>query len=206
MESAGDAASLYARFASWRAARPATTTLVGVLTTTFVVQSLVWWLFGFPTMAFWFAASADPSPGWLLAPLGHQSVGHLFGNLLFLVVFGSLAEADLSAPTWYWLFASSALAGTAAQVWSYLLMGVEGGAVGASAGVVALVAFVAVRTVRDGPAARSAGVYAVGLAGGIGMVSLLFTDFVLTAGAGSAEYAHLIGVAVGGFAGLYVRG
>ena len=192
------------RFRAWRAARPATTTLVAVLAAAFVVESLVWWLFGFPTMAFWFAASATPSPGWVLAPLAHQSVGHLLGNLLFLVVFGSLAEADLSAPTWYWLFATSALAGTAAQVWSYLLTGVEGGAVGASAGVVALASFVAVRTVRDGPDGRSTLAYAVGVAGGIGMVALLLSDFALTTG--SAEYAHLIGVTAGAFAGVYVRG
>jgi membrane associated rhomboid family serine protease len=200
-----DSVAIRTRLASWRATRPATTTLAVVLVTAFVVQSLVWWLFGFPTMVFWFAAASTPSPGWLLAPLAHQSVGHLLGNLLFLVVFGSLAEADLSAPTWYWLFAVSALAGTAAQVWSYLLTGVEGGAVGASAGIVALVAFVAVRTVRDGPTARSRTTYTVGIAGGIGMLSLLLSDFVLTGGAGSAEYAHLLGVAVGSFAGVYVR-
>jgi hypothetical protein len=88
-------------------------------------------------------------------------------------------------------------------VWSYLLAGVEGGAVGASAGVVALVSYVAVRTVRDGPAARSRVAYALGVAGGIGMVSLLLSDFVLTTG--SAEYAHLLGVTVGAFAGVYVR-
>jgi membrane associated rhomboid family serine protease len=198
-----DAVGVRGRLATWRATRPATTTLVAVLAAAFAVESLVWWLFGFPTMAFWFAASATPSPGWLLAPLAHQSLGHLLGNLLFLVVFGSLAEADLSAPTWYWLFGTSAVAGTAAQVWSYLLAGVEGGAVGASAGVVALVSYVAVRTVRDGPAARSRVAYALGVAGGIGMVSLLLSDFVLTTG--SAEYAHLIGVTVGGFAGVYVR-
>lgn len=200
-----DSADVRARLVRWRAARPATTTLVAVLVAAFVVESLVWWLFGFPTMAFWFAASADPSPGWLLAPLAHQSVGHLLGNLLFLLVFGSLAEADLSAPTWYWLFGVSALAGTAAQVWSYLLTGVDGGAVGASAGIVALVAFVAVRTVREGPAVRPRAAYTVGIAGGIGMVALLLSDFVLTAGTGSAEYAHLLGVAVGAFAGVYVR-
>ncbi|WP_372909513.1 rhomboid family intramembrane serine protease [Salinigranum sp.] len=198
-----DAAGVRGRLATWRATRPATTTLVAVLAAAFAVESLVWWLFGFPTMAFWFAASATPSPGWLLAPLAHQSLGHLLGNLLFLVVFGSLAEADLSAPTWYWLFGTSAVAGTAAQVWSYLLAGVEGGAVGASAGVVALVSYVAVRTVRDGPAARSRVAYALGVAGGIGMVSLLLSDFVLTTG--SAEYAHLLGVTVGAFAGVYVR-
>jgi membrane associated rhomboid family serine protease len=198
-----DAAGVRGRLATWRATRPATTTLVAVLAAAFAVESLVWWLFGFPTMAFWFAASATPSPGWLLAPLAHQSLGHLLGNLLFLVVFGSLAEADLSAPTWYWLFGTSAVAGTAAQVWSYLLAGVEGGAVGASAGVVALVSYVAVRTVRDGPTARSRVAYALGVAGGIGMVSLLLSDFVLTTG--SAEYAHLLGVTVGAFAGVYVR-
>jgi membrane associated rhomboid family serine protease len=198
-----DATGVRGRLATWRATRPATFTLVAVLAATFAVESLVWWLFGFPTMAFWFAASATPSPGWLLAPLAHQSLGHLLGNLLFLVVFGSLAEADLSAPTWYWLFGTSAVAGTAAQVWSYLLAGVEGGAVGASAGVVALVSYVAVRTVRDGPAARSRVAYALGVAGGIGMVSLLLSDFVLTTG--SAEYAHLLGVTVGAFAGVYVR-
>ncbi|WP_152041895.1 rhomboid family intramembrane serine protease [Salinigranum salinum] len=189
----------------WRTDHPATATLAAVLVAAFVVESLLWWLFGFATVEFWFAATADPSPGWLLAPLGHTSVTHLVGNLLFLGVYGSLAESDLSVPTWYWLFAVSAFAGTAAQVWSYLLTGVEGGALGASAGVVAFVSFVGVRTVREGPGARSGRAYTLGVAGGVGMIALLLTDFVLTTGAGSAEFAHLLGVAVGAFAGIYVR-
>jgi membrane associated rhomboid family serine protease len=199
------ASGVRTRLVRWRTSRPATTTLVAVLATAFVVESIVWWLFGFPTVRFWFAATAEPSPGWFLAPLAHTSLAHLAGNLLFLSVYGSLAESDLSTPTWCWLFVVSAVAGTAAQVWSYLLTGVDGGAVGASAGVVAFVSFVAARTVRDGPETRSQGVYAVGVAGGVGMVALLANDFVLTAGAGSAEFAHLLGVTVGLFAGVYVR-
>jgi membrane associated rhomboid family serine protease len=189
----------------WRDTHPATSTLSAVLVAAFAVESVVWWLFGYPAIDFWFSASASPSPGWLLAPLAHSSLAHLGGNLLFLLVYGSLAEADLSVPTWYWLFAVSALAGTAAQVWSYLLTGVEGGAVGASAGVVALVSFVGVRTALAGPDERSTAAYLLGVAGGVGMLALIANDFLLTSGSGSAEFAHLLGVAVGTLAGLSIR-
>jgi membrane associated rhomboid family serine protease len=188
------------RLVRWRRAHPATTTLVAVLVAAFAVESLVWWLFGFRAVAFWFAATADPSPGWLLAPLGHQSVTHLLGNLLVLVLFGSYAEEVLTEAETYFLFVVAALAGNAAQVSSYVVAGVESGAVGASAAVLGLVAFHAVRSVRA-LLARTAQPFASrywGVAGGLVVVLLLANDlFTFSPWAGTAEYAHLAGVMVG---------
>jgi membrane associated rhomboid family serine protease len=188
------------RLASWRRAHPATTTLVAVLVTVFAVQSVLWWLFGFRTIAFWFAASAEPSPGWLLAPLGHQSPGHLLGNLLVLVLFGSFVEEVLSEAETYFLFGVAGLAGNAAQVSSYVVAGVESGAVGASAAVLGLVAFHAIRSLRA-LGRRSAQPFASrywGVAGAL-VVCLLLANDLLTFSlwAGTAEYAHLAGVVVG---------
>jgi membrane associated rhomboid family serine protease len=191
---------LAGRLGRWRQRRPATATLVAVLVAAFAVQSLLWWLFGFRTMAFWFAASADPSPGWLLAPLGHQSVGHLLGNLLVLVLFGSFAEEVLTEVETYFTFLVAALAGTAAQVSSYVVAGVESGAVGASAAILGLVAFHAVRSLRA-TLARADQPFASrywGLAGAGVVLLLLANDlFTFSPWAGTAEYAHLAGVVVG---------
>jgi membrane associated rhomboid family serine protease len=195
-----DAPDLRGRAGRLRAARPATTTLVAVLVAAFVVESVVWWRFGFPAVEFWFAASADPSPGWLLAPLGHQSVGHLLGNLLVLVLFGSFAEEALAEAEAYFLFAVAGLAGNAAQVSSYVVAGVESGAVGASAAVLGLVAFHAVRSLRALWARRRqpfASRY-WGLAGVVVVALLLANDLLsVSLWAGTAEYAHLAGVLVG---------
>jgi membrane associated rhomboid family serine protease len=186
--------------ARWRRAHPATTTLVAVLVSAFAVQSALWEAFGFRAMAFWFAASAEPSPGWLLAPLGHQSVGHLLGNLLVLVLFGSFAEEVLTAAEACVLFVVAGLAGNAAQVSSYVVTGVESGAVGASAAVLGLVAFHAIRSLRA-LAARSAQPFASrywGVAGALVVCLLLVNDFLhVSLWAGTAEYAHFAGVVVG---------
>jgi membrane associated rhomboid family serine protease len=187
------------RFAAWRATHPATTVLVAVLVTAFVVQSVVWWQFGFSTMAFWFAASASPSPGWLLAPLGHQSVGHLFGNLLVLVLFGSFAEEVLGEAETYFTFGVAGLAGNAAQVSSYVVAGVESGAVGASAAVLGLVAFHAVRSLRGLRAGHQPFISRYwGVAGALVITAMLATDLLtFSMWTGTAEYAHLAGVMVG---------
>jgi hypothetical protein len=37
------------------------------------------------------------------------------------------------------------------------------------------------------------------------MLALIANDFLLTSGSGSAEFAHLLGVAVGTLAGLSIR-
>jgi membrane associated rhomboid family serine protease len=183
----------------WRRAHPATTTLVAVLVAAFAVESLVWWLFGFPAVEFWFAASAEPSPGWVLAPLGHQSVTHLLGNLLVLVLFGSYAEEVLTEAETYFLFVVAALAGTAAQVSSYVVAGVQSGAVGASAAVLGLVSFHAVRSLRAlGAEGQSFTSRYWGVAGGLVVLVLLANDLLsFSLWTGTAEYAHLAGVMVG---------
>ena len=187
-------------FRQWRERHPATTTLVAVLVAAFAVQSVLWSVFGFRTIEFWFAATASPSPGWLLAPLAHQSAVHLLGNLLVLVLFGSFAEEILSERETYFLFVVAGVAGNAAQVSSYVVAGVESGAVGASAAVLGLVAFHAVRSLRSVLAggtqpftSRYWGIAAVGV------VLLLLANDLLTFSlwAGTAEYAHLAGVLVG---------
>lgn len=195
----GSADGVRTRFAAWRAAHPATTVLVAVLVTSFAVQSVVWWQFGFSVMAFWFAASADPSPGWILAPLGHQSIGHLLGNLLVLVLFGSFAEEVLGEAETYFTFAVAGLAGNAAQVSSYVVAGVESGAVGASAAVLGLVAFHAVRSLRGLRSGRQPFTSRYwGVAGALVIVAMLASDLLtFSLWTGTAEYAHLAGVMVG---------
>jgi membrane associated rhomboid family serine protease len=195
-----DRSGVGSRLARWRRTHPATTTLVAVLVAAFAVESVIWWLFGFSTVAFWFAATPRPSPGWLLAPLAHQSVGHLLGNLLVLVLFGSFAEEVLTEVETYFTFAVAGLAGNAAQVSSYVVTGVESGAVGASAAVLGLVAFHAVRSLR-GLRARTDQPFASrywGIAGGCVVALLLANDLLnVSLWTGSAEYAHLAGVVVG---------
>jgi membrane associated rhomboid family serine protease len=173
--------------------------LVAVLVTAFGVESLLWWLFGFPAVEFWFAAGADPSPGWLLAPLGHQSLVHLLGNVLVLVLFGSYAEEVLAEAETYFVFVVAGVAGNAAQVSSYLVADVESGAVGASAAVLGLVTFHAVRSLRALRAgSQSFASRYWGLAGGVVVVLLLANDLLtFSPWTGTAEYAHLAGVMVG---------
>lgn len=189
-----------ARLSRWRDDHPATTTLVAVLLVAYAVESLVWWQFGFQAIEFWFAATAEPSPGWLLAPLGHQSAGHLLGNLLVLVLFGSFAEEVLREGETYLLFLVAGLGGNAAQVSSYVVAGADSGAVGASAAVLGLVSFHAVRSLRS-VLSRERQPFASrywGLAGAGVVVVLLANDlFTFSLWAGTAEYAHLAGVTVG---------
>lgn len=185
----------------WGRRRRATLSLAALLFVAYVVQQLVRAWFGFPTMVYWFAATADPTPGWALAVLAHQSPGHLLENVLVLVLVGSYAEEVLSTTECLFVFVVGGLAGNAAQVGSYLAVDVTGGAVGASAAVLGLVTFHAVRSLRTtlgGGDQRFVSRY-WGFVGLLAVAVLLTNDFYpgLTLWPDTAEYAHLTGMGVG---------
>jgi len=176
-------------------------------------HALAPWLaaaFGADRFGAWFVARASPSPGWLLAVLSHADLNHLAANLLFLVIWGTIAEHALGARRYAVFLAGTGVAGILTQVAQYVLAGVSGGIVGASAAAQATTAFAAVALARGrGPFETSALRRGV-ISGAVAIVALqLLNDFVgaSTVGPESSGVAHLTGMLLGaGYALVETRG
>ncbi|GAB7012334.1 rhomboid family intramembrane serine protease [Halolamina salina] len=166
-------------------------------------HALAPWLaaaFGADRFGAWFVARASPSPGWLLAVLSHADLNHLTANLLFLVIWGTIAEHALGARRYAGFLAATGVAGILAQVAQYVVAGVTGGIVGASGAAQATTAFAAVALARgrgpvESPALRR------GLVSGAAVVVTLqlLNDFVGASAIApeSSGVAHLTGMLLG---------
>ena len=132
--------------------------------------------------------------------LSHADLNHLAANLLFLVIWGTIAEHALGARRYAGFLAATGVAGILAQVAQYVLAGVSGGIVGASGAAQATAAFAAVALARgrgpfETPALRRGVV-----SGAVAIVALqLLNDFVgaSTVVPESSGVAHLTGMLLG---------
>lgn len=176
---------------------------LGAVTLLICWHAFVPWLaaaFGADRFGGWFVARASPSPGWLLAVLSHADLNHLAANLLFLVIWGTIAEHVLGARRHAAFLAATGVAGILTQVAQYVHTGVSGGIVGASGAAQATTAFAAVALARGrgpfGTPALRRGL----VSGAVAIVALqLLNDFfgASTVVPESSGVAHLTGIVLG---------
>lgn len=157
------------------------------------------------TIKYWLIATANPSPGWLLASLSHASLVHFLGNLGQLLMFGAIVERRLTTRQYLGLLAISGTAATLVQVVKYNLTGIEGGMIGASGATFAVVSFAVVSLLThsddnpllvDSLADIRPGLF---LAGIVMLGGQLINDFTpyLSLSAKASGVAHLTGIILG---------
>lgn len=144
-----------------------------------------------------FNASSSPFWKFLTSIFGHSGLEHLFNNLFFISVFGSILELRTSGKTVLTTFLVSALfANLAAFVFfpTSTIIGASGGGMG-------ILAALAVYRPRQ-----------IGLALGVPLpmwAALLAYVFINVAGlsavTGTAHEAHLLGLVSGGIIGYHLR-
>lgn len=143
--------------------------------------------------------NASSSPWWkfLTSFLGHSGLEHLFNNLFFIGLFGSIYERLTSAKHLYLTFLASAVLANLAAFVFYP----ENAIIGASGGGMGLMAALAVYRPRK-----------IGLALGVPApmwAVLLIYIFINSAGlsavTGTAYEAHLFGLVAGSAIGLHLR-
>ena len=186
---------------AWLAGKRVTLGAVALVVAVFALQTLVSVAYGLEGWAYIFVADAALSPGWVLAPFSHRSVGHLLSTLVVLVVYGALAETTL-AETRYFLFClGAAYVSTAAQVASYAAGEPGLGTLGASGVALGTVAYVTMRTFLGGAAIESATEvdWVFALSGAFIVGYHLANDFLpgFTPLSGTAPYGHAAGIMVG---------
>ncbi len=185
----------------WLAGKRVTLGAVALVVAVFALQSLVSVAYGLSGWAYIFVADTSLSPGWVLAPFSHRSLGHLVSTLAVLVVYGALVETALAGPRYFLFCLGAAYASTAAQVASYAAGAPGLGTLGASGVALGAVAHLTVRTFLGGgslePATEVDWVFAISGAFIIGYH--LANDFLpgFTPLAGTAPYGHAAGIAVG---------
>lgn len=185
----------------WLAGKRVTLGAVALVVAVFALQSLVSVAYGLSGWAYIFVADTSLSPGWVLAPFSHRSLGHLVSTLAVLVVYGALAETALAGPRYFLFCLGAAYVSTTAQVASYAAGAPGLGTLGASGVALGAVAYVTVRTLLGGrtlePATEVDWVFA--LSGAFIVGYHLANDFLpgFTPLSGTAPYGHAAGIAVG---------
>lgn len=185
---------------AWFSGAPVTLGAVAALVGWHVLAPPLAASFGAERFGGWFVARASPSPGWLLAVLSHADTGHLFANVLLLVIWGTITEHALGPGRYTGFLAFTGVAGILAQVAGYVLEGVNGGIVGASGAAQATTAFAAVALALGRGPFRTPAVRRGALAGAVTILSLQFVnDFVdvFTVVPETSGVAHLTGIVLG---------
>jgi membrane associated rhomboid family serine protease len=186
---------------AWLAGKRVTLGAVALVVAVFALQSLVSTAYGLEGWAYIFVADDTLSPGWVLAPFSHRSLGHLLSTLTVLVVYGALAEATLAEPRYFLFGLGAAYVSVAAQVASYAAGAPGLGTLGASGVALGAVAYVTVRTLLGGGRlARATEVdWVFALSGAFIVGYHLANDFLpgFTPLSGTAPYGHAAGIMVG---------
>ncbi len=145
------------------------------------------------------AFSASSSPGWkfFTSILGHGSLEHLFNNLFFIGLFGSIYERLTSGKVFLVTFIVSALFANL----SAFIFFTESGIIGASGGGMGLLAALTFYRPRK-----------IGLALGVplpmwaALVAYVLINFAGISGVTNvAHEAHLFGLIAGSLTGLHLR-
>ncbi|MDL0131243.1 rhomboid family intramembrane serine protease [Halobacterium salinarum] len=103
------------------------------------------------TVEYWLLATANPSPGWMLAAFSHAGLAHLLTNTGLLIMFGATIERQLSTRQYLVFLLATGILTTLAQVLEYNLHNVMGAMVGASGASFAVTAFTLVTLYRTSP-------------------------------------------------------
>jgi membrane associated rhomboid family serine protease len=93
------------------------------------------------TLIWLFLAQADPSPGWILAPLLHEGTTHFLANIGQLLYFGIVPEQNLRPREYVGFLVVTGVLSTLAVVAQYNFQGIEGGLAGASGATMAVMGF-----------------------------------------------------------------
>jgi membrane associated rhomboid family serine protease len=110
----------------------------------FIWYVIIWYVplgFDESTTTYWFIATANPSPGWILAMLSHVSITHFLANAGQLLLFGSIVERRLNTQQYLTFLFTVGLITTLFQVIEYNIKGITGGMVGASGATFSIVTF-----------------------------------------------------------------
>lgn len=144
-----------------------------------------------------FNAATSPIWKFLTSIFGHSSLEHLFNNLFFIGLFGSILERLSSSRTLLATFLVSALfANISAFIFfpSSFIIGASGGGMGIMA---------ALAVYRPNQIGLALGI-PVPMWAALGMY--IFTNLAGLTGSTSVAYeAHLLGMVAGGLIGLYLR-
>ncbi|MFC7139565.1 rhomboid family intramembrane serine protease [Halosimplex aquaticum] len=146
-------ASPLTRGLRWLRTVPTAISLCLLFCLVFAAEWYVWTRVGRAAFVEFFVATRDPSVGWLLAPLAHlpTDLRHLTSSVVQLLLFGGIVERRLGRRQFLGLAVVSGVATTAAQVASYVIVGVGArpvGTLGASGIVLAMTALAVVDSLR----------------------------------------------------------
>ena len=162
--------------------------------------SLLFFIFGlqmFYSLEIGYSAADSPIWKFFTSPLGHSDAEHLFNNVFFIALFGSVYELFTSGRTFLGTFAVSALVGNLTAFIFFpgsAIIGASGGA----AGVLAALAVYRPNTVG----------LALGVPAPMWAVFLIYigTNLVGLGAQNNVAYeAHLFGAFAGAVIGLYLR-
>lgn len=144
-----------------------------------------------------FQAYTSPDVNFFLSFLGHSSLEHLFNNLFFIGLFGTLFELLTSRKTFIYTFFVSAVFAN----FSAFIFYTDSAIIGASGGAMGLLSALAIYKPRK-----------IGLAMGVPVpmwAVLIIYILINTAGlgveTGTAYEAHLFGLVTGVFIGMWLR-
>lgn len=161
-----------------------------ILTFVFILQSLIGFNPGFQP------GTSNPI-NFFTAIFGHSTLQHLFGNLFFIVLFGSIYERYTSTETF---LATFLVAGWIANLTSFVFFQ-DSFIIGASGGAMGILAALAIYRPKQ-----------VGIGLGVPMpmwavlITYIFLDLAGITGANNvANEAHLLGMVVGIIIGYRLR-
>jgi len=164
--------------------------LCGLLTVVYILQLAT----GFDPG---FQAYDSPNINFFLSFLGHSSLEHLFNNLFFIGLFGTLFELLTSRKTFIYTFLISAIFAN----FSAFIFYTDSAIIGASGGAMGLLSALAIYRPKK-----------IGLAMGVPVpmwVVLIIYILINTAGLGvdtsTAYEAHLFGLVTGSIIGSWLR-
>jgi len=144
-----------------------------------------------------FQASVSPDINFFLSFLGHSSLEHLFNNLFFLGLFGTLFELLTSRKTFIYTFLASAIFAN----FTAFIFYTDSAIIGASGGAMGILSALAVYRPNK-----------IGLALGVPVpmwavlvVYVLINSAGLGVETGTAYEAHIFGLVTGFFIGFWLR-
>lgn len=147
---------------------------------------------------------------WVTSVFSHGSPGHLFGNAIVLFFFGPVLERKLGSRRFGALFIGAGIVAGLAQIASGFLIGNPvAGVLGASGGIMALLAVLSVlnpdlKVYLYFVLPIPIWVLTIGYAA-LSVLGFFSAFSALGAGGNVAHFAHLTGLVVGGVYGLYIQ-
>jgi membrane associated rhomboid family serine protease len=153
------------------------------------------------TTTYLFFATANPSPGWILAMFSHAGIVHLLGNIGLLLLFGIIVERRIETRQYLTFLFTTGLITTLFQVLEYNINGITGGMVGASGATFSVVTFALVALLRS-PTDTHRDLIIAAIIILIGQLLNDFTSY-LSVSQKASGVVHLSGMIIGATFALY---